>query len=86
MFRNMFGKKKMREVPELPDIPMPDPVKADINDDYYRIGITSDGATTLTLRRDGGTTMTLIMNASSVRQMIRLLEATLPVDNYERTN
>ena len=89
MFENMFGKRKMPEVPELPnlpDFPKPEPVGTVNIDDYYRIGITSDGGTTLTLRSGGGTTMTLTMNAASVRQMIRLLEATLPEDNNERTN
>ena len=86
MFENMFGKRKMPEVPELPDIPSPEPVNANRNDDYYRIGTTSDGGTTLTLRSDGGTTITLTMNAASVRQMIRLLEATLPENDDERAS
>jgi|688.fasta_scaffold528143_2 hypothetical protein len=84
---NMFGKKKMPEVPELPDIPKPEPVKAERNnEDYYRIGTTSDGLTTLTVRGAGSVTLTLTMYASSVRQMIRLLEATLPEDDDERKN
>ena len=52
----------------------------------YEIGLTEDNRTTFTLRNGYGST-TLTMNSNGVRQLIRMLEATLDVDNtQEETN
>lgn len=49
-------------------------------DDVYSVGFTEDNRTVLKLTYKG-TTTSLTMNADGVRQMIRLLEATLPEDD-----
>lgn len=47
--------------------------------DWYRVGCTNDGRTTLTLR-NGPASMTLTMTEHGVKRLIKLLEATLPQD------
>ena len=44
-------------------------------EEYFRVGATSDGRTTLTLT-DGATSMTLTMNQLACEQMIRMIRAT----------
>jgi hypothetical protein len=44
--------------------------------EYYRVGRTDNGFTTLTMLGDGYATMTLTMNQEACEQMIRMLEAT----------
>lgn len=44
--------------------------------EYYRVGITDDGQTTLTFITDHGSSITLTMNQSACEQMIRMLRAT----------
>jgi hypothetical protein len=48
--------------------------------DVYSVGFTEDNRTVLKLTCQG-TTTSLTMNSDGVRQMIRLLEATLPEDD-----
>jgi hypothetical protein len=43
---------------------------------YYRVGFTSDGSTTLTLIGNNGSSMTLTMNREACEHLIRMLEAT----------
>jgi hypothetical protein len=69
----MFNRKKAEEVFEKSVSSVPPK-----NDDFYRVGVTTGGRTTLTLQSDSGMNMTLTLNQDGVRQMIRLLEATLP--------
>ena len=71
MFSNFF-KDKFPEYKQVATAPQAK------SNDLYRIGVTTDGLTTLTLTGENGFSMTLTMNAPSVVQMIRLLEATLP--------
>ncbi len=50
----------------------------------YSVGATSGGMTTLRISsEDGYSSMTLSMGSNAVRQMIRLLEATLPDEDDE---
>jgi hypothetical protein len=67
----MFNRKKAEEVFDNAEQPKHK------SGDYYRVGVTSDGFTTLTLI-DTGMSMTLTLNEHGLRQMIRLLEATIP--------
>ena len=65
----------------LPDVsrptrPAPPPMPPSKEDEHYRVGVTSDGRTTLTFLGSSGATMTLTMGRGAVEQMIRLLEAT----------
>jgi len=46
----------------------------------YSVGIDNEGNTALKLQSDFGTT-TLTLNEYGVRQLIRMLEATLPEDD-----
>lgn len=47
----------------------------------YQVGVTNDGRTTL--RVGDATAITLTMNEVATRQLIRLLEATLPKCDFE---
>ena len=44
--------------------------------EYFRVGATTDGRTTLTFIGDNGANMTLTMNQEACEQMIRMLRAT----------
>jgi hypothetical protein len=44
--------------------------------EYYRVGSTVDGNTTLTLMSLGGMSLTMTMNRDSCEQLIRMLRAT----------
>lgn len=49
--------------------------------EYYRVGVTTDGGTTLTLMGDNGTSMTLTMTREYCEQLIRMLESTFEDDD-----
>lgn len=54
--------------------------------EYYRVGRTTDGMTTLTLIMDGGMSTTLTMNQSACKQLIRMLESTFDEEQpFEET-
>lgn len=44
--------------------------------EYYRVGRTEDGQTTLTMLMDHGYSTTLTMNRAACEQLIRMLRAT----------
>jgi hypothetical protein len=56
--------------PKLTPVPEPEP------EEHYRVGFTTAGDTTLTLKSLGGASMTLTMNRDSTEQLIRMLRAT----------
>ena len=56
--------------PKLTPVPEPEP------EEHYRVGFTTAGDTTLTLKSPGGASMTLTMNRDSTEQLIRMLRAT----------
>jgi hypothetical protein len=79
---NLFGRRTVKDfeaeaketygVPEVP--PVSEPKK---HKEYYRVGRTDDGFTTLTMLGDNGYGyMTLTMNQEACEQMIRMLEST----------
>jgi peroxiredoxin len=86
MFNNMFGMKKITKESTMPEVPKAQTPTVDNSRDFYRIGVTNDGRTILTVISDGGFALSLWLNSAGVRQMIRLLEATLSEDDDERTN
>jgi len=51
------------------------PPTKETREEYFRVGATTDGRTTLTLT-DGTTSMTLTMNQLACEQMIRMIRAT----------
>ena len=59
-----------------PSSPAPPPMPPAKEEEHYRVGVTSDGRTTLTFLGSSGATMTLTMGRDACEQMIRLLEAT----------
>ena len=77
---NLFGRKTAKDfeteaketysVPEANPIDVPEKPK-----EYYRVGCTADGMTTLTLM-DNALTMTLTLNQAGCKQLIRMLEST----------
>ena len=83
---NWFGKREYPKVPQLTSLPDPkdyppmprveEPVD---NSDGYTVGVDCKNNTVMRINYDYGTT-TLTMTPDGVRQMIRLLEATLPKD------
>lgn len=48
--------------------------------EYYRVGRTETGMTTLTLLMDGGYSTTLSMNKSACEQLIRMLRASYDIE------
>ena len=67
----------------LPDVsrptrPAPPPMPPSKEDEHYRVGVTSDGRTTLTFLGSSGATMTLTMGRDACEQLIRMLRATYP--------
>lgn len=61
--------------------PMPTVVPPKPKEALYTVGTTDDGKTVLKV--GDGYTVTLTMNDAAVRQMIRLLEATLTDEAYD---
>ena len=67
----------------LPDVsqpvrPAPPPMPPAKEEEHYRVGVTSDGRTTLTFLGSSGATMTLTMGRDACEQLIRMLRATYP--------
>jgi hypothetical protein len=80
---NLFGRKTakdfMDEAKETYGVPEVTPVSVPKKEhkEFYRVGRTDDGYTTLTLINDKGWgSMTLTMNREACEQMIRMLEST----------
>jgi hypothetical protein len=82
---NLFGRKTVKdfeaEAKETYSVPEVDPVsEPKKHKEFYRVGRTDDGYTTLTMiDRSGYGSMTLTMNQEACEQMIRMLEATFPL-------
>jgi hypothetical protein len=71
----MFTNKPFRSIAE--DIAQARNKEDSDTRDYYRIGVTNEGNTTLTIVGDTGFTSTLTMTPAACRKMIRLLSASL---------
>jgi hypothetical protein len=78
MFKNLCGYRKTLE---LPKEKCSEPIE-NKEYDYYRIGLTNDGNTTLTIldHEISRVSLTIQLNSASVRRLIRMLESTLPMD------
>ncbi len=80
---DLFPKKEVEKVAKeiVEDLKTPEPVREKTSDeqDWYRVGYTNDGRTTLTLL-NGPASMTLTMNEDGVKRLIKMLESTLPQD------
>ena len=81
-FLEFLGLKKVmddtdtKNVIKLPvDYVKPDPLPPKPRE-FYRVGFTDDGYTTLTLCGNNSETMTLSMTQSSCEKLIKLLQAT----------
>jgi hypothetical protein len=70
--RDNYLLPEVKEIPAMPTVNTP----IEENKEYYRIGRTENGMTTLTMIGDGGVSMTLTMNQSACKQMIRMLQST----------
>ena len=88
---NLFGSKTVKgfeaETKETYTIPEPAPVPKQEQKEFYRVGRTDDGCTTLTmLGINGYGSMTLTMSQSACKQMIRMLESTFDLEQpFEET-
>lgn len=89
---NWFGRKtakdfmdEAKETYQIPELPKVEPPKEPRPKEYYRVGRTDNGMTTLTLLADSGyNTMTLTMNKEACQQLIRMLESTYDVEETEQ--
>jgi hypothetical protein len=63
-----------KEYPQMPPVPKPQKQKEPL--EFYRVGMTSEGLTTLTLLGEHGTSMTLTMTQQLAMQMIRMIQST----------
>jgi len=86
---DFFGRKKydtkvletpLWQVPIIPDRP----AETAMSDSGYTVGVDNDAQTVLKVSCNGST-ITLTMGEAGTRQLIRLLEATLPEDEDEDT-
>jgi hypothetical protein len=79
---NLFGRKTAKdfeaEAKETYSVPEAAPVSVPKKEhkEYYRVGRTDDGYTTLTMLGDGYGSLTLTMNQEACEQLIRMLEST----------
>jgi hypothetical protein len=76
---NLFGRKTVKdfeaEAKETYAVPEVEPPKKDR--EFYRVGRTEEGRTTLTMIDSGGYgSLTLTMTREACEQMIRMLEST----------
>jgi hypothetical protein len=90
MMFNLFGRKTAKdfqaEAKDTYAVPEADPVPKQEQKEFYRVGRTDDGCTTLTmLGINGYGSMTLTMNREACEQMIRMLEATFPLEENNLT-
>ena len=91
---NLFGRKTTKDFLEqaketYSDLPNVQPVEVPKKEhrEYYRVGRTDDGYTTLTMiGNDGYGTMTLTMNQEACEQLIRMLQSTYPLEKNDAIN
>ena len=57
--------------------------KTSPNDELYRVGVTADGRTTLTMMSTDGFSMTMSMTPAACEQMIRMIRSTYSEDKVE---
>ena len=84
LFRRRTAKEFLEEAKETYTVPTTAPLVPEMKQDskeYYRIGRTEDGMTTLTLMSTDGFSCTLSMNQSACKQMIRMLESTFDLEH-----
>jgi hypothetical protein len=87
---NLFGRKTVKdfeseakETYSVPEVASPKKEQKE----FYRVGRTDDGYTTLTMiDRSGYGSLTLTMNREACEQMIRMLEATFPLEEENEPN
>ena len=87
LFRRRTAKDFVEEAKEKYTVPAPEPVKAPKKEqkEFYRVGRTDDGMTTLTMMSDSGySSMTLTMNKTACEQLIRMLRASYDVKVEEK--
>lgn len=58
---------------------------AKTNHERYRVGLTENGDTTLTVLSPDGLSMTLTMNATATKRLIKMLASTLEDEDTEST-
>jgi hypothetical protein len=71
--------EEAKEKYTVPDLDDESKQSQDAARDVYRVGLTNDGRTTLTLVQ-GYTTMTLTMTPEACERMIRMLRATYDIE------
>lgn len=88
MFSNQFGKNTSKEFEQAAQDNYPVPELPKKNTEVYRVGVTENGDTTLTLLSPNGLSTTLIMSQDRCEQLIRMLRATYPEEgsNNEPTS
>jgi hypothetical protein len=87
-FLDIMGLKKIvDDVPKLEPTPVASEEKETPKDtDYYRVGVTINGHTTLTLKNDNYGSITLTMNRASCEQLIKMLKSTFTTESNNETS
>jgi hypothetical protein len=77
-FRKRTAEDFLAEAKETYSVPEVTPISVPKKEhkEYYRVGRTDDGYTTLTMLGDGYGSLTLTMNQEACEQLIRMLEST----------
>lgn len=52
--------------------------------EFYRVGVTENGQTTLTILSHDGFSTTMTMTQSSAEQLIRMIQSTFPAVNESK--
>lgn len=66
-----------------PSVDYVKPVELPKSQEIYRVGITLDGRTTLTLMSDSGTSLTLTMTQEYCEHLIKILQSTYREDHSD---
>lgn len=67
-----------KDYPAMPQTTKPNPKD---QTEFFRVGITQDGYSTLTLIDNNGYTMTITLSKEDCQQMIRMLKSTMEEEN-----
>jgi len=84
MFNNVFGKNVSKDIADVEKVinevklPNTEPLN-----EHFRVGYTTDGYVTLTLRSTDGFSQTLSMNPAACERLIRMLRATYTEETTE---
>ena len=87
MFSNVFGKNLSKDIADVEkiinEVKLPN---TEPQNEHFRVGYTTDGYVTLTLRSTDGFSQTLSMTPDACERLIRMLRAAYTEDDKEEIN